>query len=183
MLIPSKDLKSQLLSAPLGMFFEKVNTGEKIDLVSFGSISDRLFTKKGLLTAELGTLIRELQTSYSWINRNNDDFRVVLKRKLKNALDPVSLDNFFYHKAIVLQSFIFTGRRDVISENDHREIWSSGELNLTIRSYDAILDTCINFDSDLFDQKKEITDDLYVKQKRSEGYIPSKSIEELTYEN
>ncbi len=150
-----------------------------INLVELEPIAGDVFTKKGLPSQRLATAMRQVKEWRSWIDKNTEYFLANLKKKLKNAMDPVSLDRWFYHNEVELKAFIFIGRRDVIKERDYRPVWVSKDPYLTIHSYDTIHEMCLDFDLEYLQQRSEIEQYEYIKRERAEGYVPGHIIDEF----
>lgn len=150
-----------------------------INLVELEPIVDDVFTKKGLPSQRLTTAMRQVKEWRKWIDQNTDYFIESLKKRLRNAMDPASLDKWFYHNEVELKSFIFIGRREIIKERDHRDVWASQDPYLTIHTYDTIHEVSLEFDLDYLQQRSEIGRHEYTKRKRAEGYAPGHIIDAI----
>lgn len=150
-----------------------------IKLVELEPIADNVFTQKGLPTQRLQTAHMQVKQWQNWIRLHRDGFVSELRKRLRNAVDPTSLYTWIYEKEATIESYIFIGRRQHIEGNDQRHILMTGEGNLTIHTYDTMLDLARDFDADHIEQLQEIETKQFIKKLRTEGYKPKDNVGDM----
>ncbi len=141
-----------------------------ITLVELEPVEDNLFTKKGIPTQRLAVGLRQVREWFVWIQQNREYFIKSIQKLLRNAIDPLSLQQWFRRGEVELNSFIFIGRREKVIDKDIRTLWSEPSLKLNIHTYDTILDISGIFDDDFLNDFAEEEMKRFILQARKTSH-------------
>lgn len=149
----------------------------EIYLIELEPINEIVFTKKGLPSHRLLGAINQLKQWKNWILDNSKYFIELLRKNTNNSFDTAIIFQWLKHKEISIKGFVFIGRRNDFKDNDFRYLWN--EKDITIHSYDTLLDICRYDDYDNISANCDIEVREIIRELRKENYNPKRGLDDI----